>query len=252
MEFFLNGMARTVTPAPGESLLDSLRNRCGVTSVKDGCQPQGQCGCCLALVDGQPKVSCLVDANKVGGKQVLTLEGIPAEERETIARCFVAAAGLQCGFCIPGIAMRAKHLIGKNPNPSREEIAKALDVHLCRCTGYVKIVDAVELMAKAARGEGEPAMVTDGGVGASLSRYKGIELTLGTRPYVADMTREGMLHGALTLSAHARARVKSIDTSEALAMPGGAITASIPAAVRAGIKLFGDSSPARGARPATP
>lgn len=237
VEFTLNGAKRTVDSAPGESLLTALRQRCDTTSVKDGCAPQGQCGCCLALVDGQPKVSCLVDVEKVAGKSVLTLEGLSEKERATIAKCFVAAAGLQCGYCIPGIALRAKSLIDKNGNPTRDEIAKALDVHLCRCTGYVKIVDAVELMAKAARGEAIPEPAMDGGVGKSLARYKGVELVLGTRPYVADMTREGMLYGALTLSPHARACVKKIDVSKARALPG--VHAVVTAADVPGERWYG-------------
>src|ERR1700683_4348953 len=106
--FTLNGQQRQLDVAPGESLLDALRERCGVTSPKDGCQPQGQCGCCLVLIDGQPKVSCAVSAEKTSGKQVVPLEGLPAEERDLTARSFVTAAGVQCGFCIPGIALRAK------------------------------------------------------------------------------------------------------------------------------------------------
>jgi xanthine dehydrogenase molybdenum-binding subunit len=220
LTFSLNGTRRDLDVAPGESLLDALRERCGVTSTKDGCQPQGQCGCCLVLVDGQPKVSCAMSAESATGKNVTTLEGLPPEEREMTARAFTAAAGLQCGFCIPGIALRAKTLLDKKPNPSRDEIAKAIDVHLCRCTGYVKIVDAIELLGKARRGEPIPAPVTDARVGSSFQRYGGGALTLGDRPYVADMVREGMLHGAVLLSPHARARLVSLDVSKALALPG--------------------------------
>jgi xanthine dehydrogenase molybdenum-binding subunit len=152
VEFGLNGRPCTIEPEAGESLLEALRERCRVKSLKDGCQPQGQCGCCLALIDGHPLVTCAVDAGRVAGKQVLTLEGLSAEERAGAARAFVAAGGLQCGFCIPGIALRAKHLLDHKPNPTRAEIALAIDGHLCRCTGYVKILDAVELWARARRG----------------------------------------------------------------------------------------------------
>jgi selenium-dependent xanthine dehydrogenase len=220
VELTVNGVRKRLEVAPDESLLDALRERCGVISPKDGCQPQGQCGCCLVLVDGQPKVSCAVSAQKTDGKQVLTLEGLPAAERDLTARAFVAAAGVQCGFCIPGIALRGKHLLDKNPSPTRGEIAKAIDGHLCRCTGYVKIVDAIELLARARRGEGLPEPVTDARVGASFQRYRGAELTLGDRPYVADMTREGMLRGALLLSPHARARLVALDVAKARALPG--------------------------------
>ncbi len=216
----VNGTARTVSIEEGESLLETLRNRCDILSTKDGCQPQGQCGCCLALVDGKPKVTCAQKAKKADGASIVTLEGIGAEERDLIARSFVAAAGLQCGFCIPGFALRAKAIVDKNPSPTREEIAKGIDVHLCRCTGYVKIIDAIELYAKARRGEGMPAPLEDGGVGAPLARYRGLDLAMGDRPYTDDLRFPDMLHGAVVLSPHARARVLSIDTSRAEALPG--------------------------------
>ena len=111
LQFQLNGAERRVSTAPGESLLETLRNRCGIISTKDGCQPQGQCGCCVALVDGVPKIACAVPAQAVEGKSVVTLEGVPEEERALIAASFVSVAGLQCGFCIPGIALRARHFL---------------------------------------------------------------------------------------------------------------------------------------------
>ncbi|MEZ4221590.1 MAG: selenium-dependent xanthine dehydrogenase [Polyangiaceae bacterium] len=220
IEFSLNGKQQSVEVAPGESLLEVLRERCGTTSVKDGCSPQGQCGCCLTLIDGQAKVSCATPAERCEGKKVVTLEGVRREDRDLLARSFVAAAGLQCGFCIPGITLRALHLVEQNPKPTREQIAKALDVHLCRCTGYVKIIDAIELFAKARRGEATPEPCDDGKVGDALQRYQGLALAMGDRPYVADMKREGMLHGALVLSPHARAKVIAIDTSKAKALAG--------------------------------
>jgi selenium-dependent xanthine dehydrogenase len=228
IRFVLNGRRQQVSIRPGESLLDTLRYRCGVISTKDGCQPQGQCGCCLALVDGQPKVTCAVPAEKADGKEVLTLEGLAEEERRTIAECFVATAGLQCGFCIPGIALKAHHLLARDPAPSRATIARALDGHLCRCTGYTKILDAIELLARVRRGEAVPEPCRDGRVGCSLARVSGEELTLGDRPYVDDLVRPGMLHAAVALSPHARARVLRIDASRAAAHPGvvGGVTAN--------------------------
>lgn len=220
LSFTLNGKPVQITTRPKETLLEALRGRCGVVSTKDGCSPQGQCGCCLAVIDGKAKTTCAMPAAKAEGREVLTLEGVSEQERELIARCFVASAGLQCGFCIPGIALRAKHLIDKNPSPTRAEIAKAIDGHLCRCTGYVKIIDAIDLIAKAKRGEADPQVGTDGRVGQDLARYQGEKMSLGDRPYVDDMVREGMLHGALVLSPHARAKVVRIDTSRAEALPG--------------------------------
>ncbi len=220
IEFELNGERRREEIYPGERLLETLRTRCGVISTKDGCQPQGQCGCCVALVDGLPKVTCAVPAAAVAGKSVLTLEGLPAEERHRIAASFVSVAGLQCGFCIPGIAVRALHLLGKNPEPSRAQIETALAGHLCRCTGYTKIIDAVETLAAARRDGTTPEPIADGTVGASLARVAGMELTLGDQRYVDDLDLPRMLHAAVVLSPHARARVEAIDTRQALAHPG--------------------------------
>jgi xanthine dehydrogenase molybdenum-binding subunit len=220
ISFLLNGTRISADPRPGDSLLELLRVDCGVTSPKDGCQPQGQCGCCLALVNGLPKVTCAVPAEKADGKEILTLEGVSQEERDLIARSFVTATGLQCGYCIPGIALRAKHLLDKNSSPSREEIAKALHGHLCRCTGYVKIVDAIDLLARAKRGEIDPLPEERGRVGDRLARYGGHEHTLGDRPYVDDLSFPGMLHGAVVMSEHARARVLKIDVSKAESHPG--------------------------------
>jgi len=220
IEFKLNGEIRKVEARDGETLIEVLRNQCGVTSIKDGCQPQGQCGCCLVLLDGKPRVSCATKTEKVAGKEITTLDGLAESERELISRSFVAAAGLQCGFCIPGLALRAHAIVEKNPSPTRAEIAKAVDVHLCRCTGYKKVIDAIELYARAKRGEGEPEICAEGGVGQSLKRYRADLLTLGDRPYVDDLEVDGMLHGAVLLSAHPRARVTGIDLSAAKAMDG--------------------------------
>ncbi|MCZ6598649.1 MAG: molybdopterin-dependent oxidoreductase, partial [Planctomycetota bacterium] len=220
VRFKLNGSDVEVTPRAGESLLQTLRERCGILSTKDGCAPQGQCGCCLALVGGRAVTTCAMPAVKADGKEVLTLEGLDPAEAELTAKAFIAAAGLQCGFCIPGIALRAKHLLDKNPDPTRAEIAKSIDVHLCRCTGYTKIVDAIELMARAKRGEAVPEPCTAGGVGMRLARYGGREMTLGCRPYVADLVRPDLLHGVVVLSEHARAKVVRIDTTLAEEVPG--------------------------------
>jgi xanthine dehydrogenase molybdenum-binding subunit len=220
LDFVLNGRLWAVDTRPGESLLEVLRTRCGIMSTKDGCQPQGQCGCCVALVDGLPKTTCAVPAASIEGKEVTTLEGLSQDERRLIADCFVATAGLQCGFCIPGIAMRAKAFLERSPSPDREQIARALSGHLCRCTGYAKILDAIELLPRARRGEVEVQSRTAEGVGCSLGRYAGRELTLGDRPYVDDLDAPGMLHGAVALSRYARARVVRIDTTAASAVPG--------------------------------
>jgi xanthine dehydrogenase molybdenum-binding subunit len=156
---------------------------------------------------------------KAQGREILTLEGVAASEQHILARAFVEAAGLQCGFCIPAIALRAKWLLDRSPMPSRDEIAKALDVHLCRCTGYVKIIDAIELAGRIRRGETWPESPGEG-VGRSSARYDGQALTLGSHPYVDDMSRPNLLHGAVVLSPHARARVVRVDVERARSQPG--------------------------------
>jgi xanthine dehydrogenase molybdenum-binding subunit len=220
IELILNGRPVAVEPRDDESLLETLRERCGVHSLKDGCAPQGQCGCCLAIVGGKAVTTCATPARKAAGKEILTLEGVSAAERKQMADAFVAAAGLQCGFCIPGILLRTRHLLDHHPDPTRDEIASAIDVHLCRCTGYQKIIDGVQLIARARRGEPIAAPRPDGGVGERVARYRGADLALGDRGYVADLRRPGMLYGAVALSAHPRARVAGIDTSRAAALPG--------------------------------
>jgi len=219
LDLTLNGTPVVVPIRDGETLLETLRTRCGITSIKDGCQPQGQCGCCLILIDGHARVSCAMPAEAARGKSIVTLEGIDDGEQRLLARSFVAAAGVQCGFCIPGIALRAHHLVSSNPRPSRAEITRAIDGHLCRCTGYTKILDAIELFARAKRGHPLPDLV-EGGVGARAARFRGADLILGRKEFVDDLDRPGMLHGAVVLSPHARARVIAIDTTKAQALPG--------------------------------
>jgi len=218
--FTLNGSPRTVSVRPDENLLDTLRERCSVLSTKNGCQPQGQCGCCTVIIDGQAKTACVVPTAKVAGKEVLTMEGVSEQERTWLADAFIATTGLQCGFCTPGIALRAKHLLDRDPNPSREAIAKAIDVNLCRCTGYNAVLDAVELAGKSWRGELTAKAPYDGGVGAPIAKVDGRAMVLGERPFVDDLRFPGLLAGAVVLSEHPHARVLAIDTSAAKALPG--------------------------------
>jgi xanthine dehydrogenase small subunit len=126
----------------GISLLDALREELGCRSVKDGCSPQGQCGCCTVWVDGAPRVSCVTPVRRVAGRQVTTLEGAPEELRKRWAAAFVQHGASQCGFCTPGIVLRLAALEGAGRPPSRRDIEAALRAHLCRCTGWQSIVDA--------------------------------------------------------------------------------------------------------------
>ena len=220
MELTVNGERVSVTPREDESLLELLRDELGLRSPKDGCAPEGSCGACTVLVDGHAVVSCAQKATRVEGKSVVTQEGLPAETRSLWADCFVAAGASQGGFCSPGILMKAEALLDKKPEPTRGEVARALLGNLCRCTGYVKVIDAVLLAAAAKRGEPLPVLEQRSGVGARTPRYQGRELALGEKPFVGDLVEPGMLHGALRFSDHPRARVLRIDTSKALAHPG--------------------------------
>jgi CO/xanthine dehydrogenase Mo-binding subunit/aerobic-type carbon monoxide dehydrogenase small subunit (CoxS/CutS family) len=220
MELTLNGERVFAEPRADESLLELLRERFGLRSVKDGCAPEGSCGACTVIVDGHAVVSCAQKASRVDGKHVVTQEGLGEGERRLWADCFVAAGASQCGYCSPGIVMKAEALLARHAEPTREEIAHALLGNLCRCTGYVKIIDAIELAAAARRGEPLPVPDRTGRVGSRTARYRGAELALGDEPFVGDMTVPGMLHGALRLSDHPRARVLGIDTSKAEAYPG--------------------------------
>jgi xanthine dehydrogenase molybdenum-binding subunit len=216
VEFVLNG-TRVSVRADHPHLLAALREELDVTSAKDGCSPSGQCGCCTVMIDGKVQVSCTYSVEKVAGRSVTTLEGVDADERQRFADAFASCGGLQCGFCIPGIVMRAKAQIDrKGADLQRDDMARHLGAHLCRCTGYVKVLDAIEAVAKGV--PVDPRL--PGGVGTSGAKYQAAELTLGDRGYVDDIRVLGMLHGALHLTAHARADILRIDTSKAAAAPG--------------------------------
>ena len=233
MKFELNGTPVEVRD-DHPHLLAALREELDVTSPKDGCSPTGQCGCCTILLDGKAQVSCQLPLAKADGRAVTTLEGIDEGERQRFAAAFAATGALQCGFCTPGIIVRAKALIDKDPALTREKAARHLGGHLCRCTGYVKILDAIELLAAGT----ETPVALPRGIGSRGVKYEAAELALGDRGFVDDLRLPGMLHAALRLSDHARARVQRIDTAAALAVPGvvAAFTAAdVPGELRVGI-----------------
>ncbi len=206
-------------------LLSALRDELNITSPKDGCSPSGQCGCCTVLVNGKAVVSCQISLDKVSGGEVITLEGVDENERQKYANAFAACGGLQCGFCIPGIVVRAKAQVDKKgASLKREDMARHLGAHLCRCTGYVKILDAIEMVATGQAPYCEPV----GGVGSRSVKYEAQQLALGDRGYVDDIRIDGMQHAALHLTSHARARVINIDATAALAHPN--VTAVLTAA----------------------
>src|SRR5882724_6737211 len=215
IEFVLNGSLVSSEIDDESMLLNLLRDTFDITSPKNGCQPMGQCGCCAVMVGGKVMLSCVVKARTAAGKRVTTLEGLAPEERELLARAFVTTGGLQCGFCIPGIAMRAKWMLDQNPAMSREEIARWLGPHLCRCTGYTKILDAVELAGRVRQGEKFPEPDQSGRVGTSLALFEGADKALGDKNYIDDLKVPGLLLGAFVFSPHPRAKVLKIDTTEA-------------------------------------
>lgn len=216
VSFTVNGTPVSVR-AGHPHLLSALREELGVTSPKDGCSPSGQCGCCTVMIDGKAQVSCQYPVARAEGRTVTTLEGVDEAERKKFSDAFAACGGLQCGFCIPGIVMRAKAQVDKKgADLKREDMARHLGAHLCRCTGYVKILDAIDAVAK-----GTPVDVSlPGGVGSRGLKYEAHELALGDRGYVDDIRVDGMLHAALHLTEHARADIIRIDTSAAEAADG--------------------------------
>ena len=234
ISFRLNGEQVSVS-ADHPHLLAALREELDVTSPKDGCSPSGQCGACTVLVDGKARVSCSTALDKVADNEVTTLEGFEQAERERFANTFAAHGALQCGFCIPGILVRAKALIDqKGASLDRATIEARLGAHLCRCTGYTKVIDAVTDLA---RGE-SPAPSLAQGVGQRGAKYQAVDLALGDRGYVDDLRRPGLLHGALVFTDHARADILAIDTTAAETMDGfvAAFTAAdVPGELRVGI-----------------
>jgi aldehyde oxidoreductase len=216
IQFTVNGVPVAVR-SDHPHLLSALRDELDITSPKDGCSPSGQCGCCTVHIDGKAVVSCQQSVAKAAGKHIVTLEGVDAEERKQYADAFAACGGLQCGFCIPGIVMRAKAQVDKKgADLQRSDMARHLGAHLCRCTGYVKVLDAIEAVARGT--VMTPSLAA--GVGASGAKYEAAELTLGDRGYVDDIRVPDTLHAALHLTAHARADVLAIDTTVAAAAPG--------------------------------
>lgn len=140
----INGKERSFQAKPGEYLLDALRRE-GFKGVKRGCD-NGDCGACTVLLDGKPALSCLLFAAQAHGREVTTIEGLGTpRDPHPLQKAFAETGATQCGFCVPGMIMSAKALLDKDPEPSDDEIRRAVDGNLCRCTGYVKQVEAVKL-----------------------------------------------------------------------------------------------------------
>jgi selenium-dependent xanthine dehydrogenase len=221
IHYTLNGKTQAYDGDLDRVLMNVLREDLGIISPKDGCAPQAACGCCVVQVDDKAMLSCVTKMEKIAGKSVTTTEGLGEYRQNVFANAFVKEGGVQCGFCIPGIVMQADSLIKRVPEPSRADIEKCLTPHLCRCTGYKKIVDAISTAAEAIRKEEEVELPeVGGGIGSRLPKYQAQDLVLGQHRYVDDIRLEGMKIGALKFSDHPRALIKSMDLSAAAAHPG--------------------------------
>jgi carbon-monoxide dehydrogenase small subunit len=153
IKFTLNGEAAEVAFAPHKTLLEVLREDLALTGTKHGCE-LGECGTCTVLVDSRAILSCLMLGLEAEGRQVKTIEGMAeASELHPLQETFADLGAAQCGYCSPGFLLVAEELLKKNPQPTRDEIKEALSGNLCRCTGYIKIYEAVELAAARMRGE---------------------------------------------------------------------------------------------------
>jgi selenium-dependent xanthine dehydrogenase len=221
VKFILNGQITNFEGDPEIPLLKFLRNTQNITSVKDGCSCQGACGACMVEINGEAKLSCLTPMTKLENAKVNTLEGLPESVRDILAKAFVEKGAVQCGFCTPGFMMRTNILLQKNSTPTRDEIKHALTLNLCRCTGYVKIVDAIHEAAQRLQQQQSSSSTTlSGNVGTSYPKYEAYEMAIGKRLFVNDLKFDGMLHGALYFSDHPKATILGIDTSEALKVKG--------------------------------
>ena len=216
--FTVNG--RTVTVEKNQKLLRYLRDELHLTSVKDGCS-EGACGTCHVLIDGKPTKACIPQTDKLEGKTIVTVEGLSDWEKQVYTFAFGEAGAVQCGFCIPGMVISAKGLLDVNPDPTREEAAFAIRNNICRCTGYVKIIDGILLAARIFReGKLPAASADDWQVGSRVHRLDVEEKVLGYGQYPDDVYMDGMCYGGAVRSRYARARVLSIDTAEAEALEG--------------------------------
>ena len=192
-KFTVNG--KTVTTENKTNLLTFLRDTLGITSVKDGCS-EGACGTCMVLLDGKSFKACILNTEKVDGKSIMTVEGINKEEMEIYEWAFAEAGAVQCGFCIPGMIISSKSLLDTNQNPTEEDIKKALRGNICRCTGYVKIIEAVLKVAKALREKTIPTNNYKGNIGERFPRIDAKDKISGIAKYSADLKIEGLHFGA--------------------------------------------------------
>ena len=221
--FKING-CDVASDAPNRKLLTFLREDLGLAGTKDGCS-EGACGACTVLVDGKATRACVPSLAKLEGKSVVTIEGLTEREKNVYSYSFAKAGAVQCGYCIPGMVMSAKALLDVNPDPAPADVKKAIRGNICRCTGYVKIEDAIMRAARLFREDAPvPQENFTGKLGEDFPRLDAQEKTLGTGLYVDDLGPDypglaGMLYATGVRSKYPRARVLGINASKALEHP---------------------------------
>ena len=230
-------IGQSVTVEENRKLIRFLRDELRLTSVKDGCS-EGACGTCTVLIDGKATRACIPQTDKLEGKTIVTVEGLTDWEKEVYTYAFGQAGAVQCGFCTPGMVMAAKGLLDVNPSPGREEAAFAIRTNICRCTGYVKIIDGILLAAEIFRNGKLPEEKKTGyGVGERAVRVDVAEKVQGYGKYPDDLYVDGMLYAGAVRSKYPRARVLAIHKEKAEALPGvvGVYTAEdIPGEIKVG------------------
>lgn len=237
LTFVLNGRPVSVQAPPARSLLEVLRHDLRCTGPKNGCL-EGECGACSVLLDGEPVTACLVPVGKAAGRDVVTVEGLHDTPLfHLLAHAFAAKGAVQCGICTPGLVVSTAALLKRHPAPSRAQIRDFLGGHLCRCTGYVKIVDAVAYAAELL-GRGQlPSLETPAGVGHAPPRPDAAAKIAGTARYGDDWFLEGMHFLQVVRSPHPHAAIEGIDAAAALAEPG--VVAVLTARDVPGVNRFG-------------
>lgn len=218
VRFTVNGADVEVAVEPGEVLLDTLR-RVGYRGVKSGCRT-GSCGSCTVLLDGRPVPSCVTLTAQVDGCAITTIEGVgDSSAPHPLQAEFLRRGAAQCGYCMQGMILSAKALLDENPAPTEHEIREALSGNLCRCTGYVKAIQAIHAVAGTFEDDPDygPRMSS---VGRRIPKTEGIGLLSGRSRYTDDFPFETLLYGRIKRSPHAHARIVRIDASRALALPG--------------------------------
>lgn len=243
LSFTLNGNPVELETDPTRPLLDVLRKDLKLTGAKQGCDHEGECGACTVLLDGKPVRSCLTPVGKVAGRQVLTVEGLGQPDAlHPLQEAFIEVGAVQCGYCTPGMLIAAKALLDEEPNPTQEQIVTALAGNLCRCTGYKRIVQAVQMAAARLRGENSdiPDKPTNGIIGGNNLRTDSLDKVTGQARYVEDITLPGMTYARVLRSPHHHARLMKLDASKAEKMEG--VIAVITAADIPGKNALGDYS----------